>query len=246
MTGLFTNTALRQLRDVSLGKPLVAFDFDGTLAPIVPDPRTATLRLTTRTLLKAVAKHYPTVVISGRRRADVKGRLSGIPLRAVVGNHGMEPRPRMNRPLAKKWHTLLAPKLNAIPGVDIENKGLTLAVHYRHAEDRKHARSTILRVTTCIPDVHIIEGKCVVNLVPQHAPDKAQALLALCRRHRCHSAIFVGDDDNDESVFELSRLGIRLLGVHIGRSQHSHAQYYLQNQRAVDRLLKQILSFTVE
>jgi trehalose 6-phosphate phosphatase len=70
---------------------LVALDFDGTLAPIVREPDRARMRATTRALLQAVARIYPTLVISGRGRADVAARVRGTGLRAVIGNHGIEP-----------------------------------------------------------------------------------------------------------------------------------------------------------
>jgi trehalose 6-phosphate phosphatase len=246
MTDLFTKTALCHLREVAQNKPLVAFDFDGTLAPIVPVPSTAAMQHTTRKLMIAVAKRYPTVVISGRLRADVKRRLTGIPLRAIVGNHGMELKPGMNRPFAKEWQAHLAPIVSTITGIFVEDKGLTLAVHYRHTKNKTKARSAILRIAAEIPDVRIVEGKCVVNILPVDSSDKAKALQTLYQRHRCHSAIFVGDDDNDESVFELTKQGVSLLGIHVGHSQNSHAHYYLKNQRAIDRLLKQLLSFRSE
>ena len=59
------------LRRLVRGRVLLAFDFDGTLAPIVADPPAARLRPRTRRLLAEVARKYPCVVISGRSRADV-------------------------------------------------------------------------------------------------------------------------------------------------------------------------------
>lgn len=242
MIDLFTKTALDDLRIACLNKPLIAFDFDGTLAAIVSDPPAAKMLPSIRSLLVEVATLYPTVVISGRLRADLEHRLVGIPLRAVVGNHGMEPEPGMIRPLAKKWLALFAPLVHPASGIFIEDKGLTMAIHYRHAKNESAARATILNIATSIADAQIIEGKCVVNLLPIHASNKAQALLTLWQRFHCHRAIFVGDDDTDESVFELCTKGMQLLGIHVGYSQHSHAQYYLKNQRTIDRLLKQLLS----
>ena len=67
------------LRRLVRGRVLLAFDFDGTLAPIVADPPAARLRPRTRRLLAEVARKYPCVVISGRSRADVARRLTGIP-----------------------------------------------------------------------------------------------------------------------------------------------------------------------
>jgi trehalose 6-phosphate phosphatase len=68
---------------------LLAFDFDGTLAPIVRNPEAATMRRRTSKLLAEVARRYPCAVISGRSRADVMEKVAEIPLRALFGNHGM-------------------------------------------------------------------------------------------------------------------------------------------------------------
>src|SRR5689334_14598123 len=70
---------------------LLAFDYDGTLSPIAPTPQRARMRARTKRLLRAVAERYPSVVISGRMRADIASRIGGIPVWHVTGNHGAEP-----------------------------------------------------------------------------------------------------------------------------------------------------------
>ena len=62
---------------------LVAFDFDGTLAPIVSDPDGAKIRPDTRKLLQQVTQLYPCVVVSGRSRKDVRQKLSGSSLQGI-------------------------------------------------------------------------------------------------------------------------------------------------------------------
>src|SRR6185295_11415249 len=79
------------LEQFAWSQVLVAFDFDGTLAPIVADPTAAAMAPSTRRLFREVAALYPCAVISGRSRADLAGRLRGVPLREIVGNHGLEP-----------------------------------------------------------------------------------------------------------------------------------------------------------
>src|SRR5580765_7119426 len=69
---------------------LLAFDYDGTLAPLSRNPDRAHLRDRTRRLLIAVAQRYPCVVLSGRAREDVSRRLADVPVRAVFGNHGLD------------------------------------------------------------------------------------------------------------------------------------------------------------
>jgi trehalose 6-phosphate phosphatase len=230
------------LLDFAQERVLLAFDFDGTLAPIVRDPEAAAMRPRTAAMLAKVAKLYPCAVISGRSRADVMAKVDAIPLRAIFGNHGMEPSPNLRtwRRLAARWHAQLASSLPPIAGVVIENKGVSLAVHYRKARARAAARRLILIAAAALPGARIVEGKMVVNALPAGAPDKSTALTSLCKRLRCDSAIYVGDDENDEDVFALARQG-RLLGIRVGRSQHTQAAYFVPNQVAVDRLLVQLI-----
>jgi trehalose 6-phosphate phosphatase len=64
---------------------LLAFDYDGTLAPIAAEPGRARMRDQTRRLLADCARRYPCVVISGRRLDDVTRRLGRIPVWYVFG-----------------------------------------------------------------------------------------------------------------------------------------------------------------
>ncbi|MFN2377480.1 MAG: trehalose-phosphatase, partial [Candidatus Binatia bacterium] len=84
-----------RLADLARSKVLLAFDFDGTLAPIVADRDAAFLRPTTRELLARVCTLYPCAVITGRGREDVSARLLGMGMKHLVGNHGLEPSPGM-------------------------------------------------------------------------------------------------------------------------------------------------------
>jgi trehalose 6-phosphate phosphatase len=223
--------------------PLVAFDFDGTLAPIVRDPAATAMRASTRQLLEQVARRYPCAVISGRVRRDVLAKVKGIPLRAVFGNHGIEPlrNPGVVRDLVDKWRAQLGRRLPQTPGLVLEDKGVSLAIHYRQATHRAAVRRLVLDATKHLPGQRIIEGKMVVNVLPAGSDDKASALVRLRRRLHCPSAIYVGDDDNDEDVFALGAQGW-LLGIRIGRSSKSEAQYFLPRQSAINALLARMIS----
>jgi trehalose 6-phosphate phosphatase len=235
---ILADDQLSTLYDFARQRVLLAFDFDGTLAPIVRNPAAAAMRARTSTLMAEVAKLYPCVVISGRSRADVMEKVDTIPLRAVIGNHGMEPSRNLRdaRWLATLWHAQLASTLPQISGVVIEDKGASLAVHYRQASSRAAVRRLVLIAAADLVGARIVEGKMVVNVLPAGAPDKGTALITLCKRLRCESAIYVGDDENDEDAFALARQG-RLLGIRVGHSRRSQAAYFVPSQAAVDRLL---------
>jgi len=221
---------------------LVAFDFDGTLAPIVRAPARAAMRARTRRLLRSLAELYPCVVISGRSRRDLLSRLRGTSVLRAIGNHGGEPsaRPREVRARVRRWRAALARRLRGLAGVTIEDKGLSIAVHYRRAPERARARQTIREAASGQAQTRVVGGKCVVNLVPRGAPNKGAALEAEKRRLGCDAALYVGDDETDEDVFGLPADGSRM-GIRVGRKRGSRARYYLREQAQIDALLEALI-----
>jgi trehalose 6-phosphate phosphatase len=222
---------------------LVAFDYDGTLAPIVGVPDHAHMRQETRRLLRAVAERYPCVVISGRAKADVCRRLAGVPICHVSGNHGLEPWAEKARYAAavRTWVARLLPRLANCEGVRVEDKIYSLSIHYRSARHKRSALETIDRAIRGLRGSHRIQGRQVVNLVPRGAPTKGDALEQVRRLLVCETAVYVGDDETDEDVFSRGSHS-RLLSVRVGRARHSHARYRLGHQRDVDRFLRELLA----
>jgi trehalose 6-phosphate phosphatase len=226
------------LQQFAWSNVLLAFDYDGTLAPIVRDPDKAAMRGTTRRLLGEVAARYPCVVVSGRAQADARRWLRGIPLEEVVGNHGIEPwkatRPMMEE--VKRWAPLLSRQLSPFKGVRIENKTFSVAIHYRRSREKKKARAAILEAAAALGSIRAIGGKQVVNILPEGAPHKGIAMERERDRLRRDTAIYVGDDETDEDVFGLDQPG-RLLTVRVGPKRTSQASYYVRSQAAIDELL---------
>jgi trehalose 6-phosphate phosphatase len=222
---------------------LVGLDFDGTLAPIVERPEDAYPRERTHALLHAVARRYPVAVISGRSRADVARRVTDVPLVAVVGNHGLEPGADVERcrGAVARWMPRLTERLRGEAGIEIEDKGMSLAIHYRGSRVRWRARQKIrLALASLGGGMRLIGGKMVVNVLPSGAPHKGIALLRAREHAGVDTAIYVGDDATDEDVFTLDDPG-RLLSVRVGRSARSSAQYYVATQRDVDVLLAKLV-----
>lgn len=219
-------------------RTLLAFDFDGTLAPIVDVPAAATMRPKTKALLKRVASLYPCVVISGRALPDVKARVEGIGLLGVVGNHGVEPwrATRKTHRRVREWHPLFERALSGEVGVEIEDKTYSLAVHYRRSRNKKKVRATVDAVASGLDQVRVIGGIEVVNIVPADAPHKGMALERERARLKCDTAIYIGDDVTDEDVFALDQPG-RLLSIRVGQKLTSQADYFIKSQTEVDTLL---------
>jgi trehalose 6-phosphate phosphatase len=237
---LLSETSLPILTKLAQERTLCAFDFDGTLSPIADHPDGAHMRVRTRNLLRRLAALYPCIVVSGRARVDVLSKLSGIRFARVIGNHGAETEATQgSRCFVDRWRAALDPELGAVPGVWIEDKGYSLAVHYRHSAQKAEARRRILAATRKLDSVRVFGGKLVVNLVVDNAPNKGDALAAERDRLGCTWILYVGDDENDEDAFAVSG---KVVSVRVGRKVRSHARYYLRNQLEVDDLLETLVT----
>jgi trehalose 6-phosphate phosphatase len=230
----------RILATMAHANVLVALDYDGTLAPIADRPEEAFMRPITRTLLAAVARRYPVVVISGRALADVEQMVGEIPVWFIYGNHGLESVKTTHPPPAevRTWLPLLLP-LTA-EGVRIEDKGLSVTLHYRGAPDRARAMSAIEKVVATLQGATVMRGKEAVNLLPRGYGNKGVALADARRAFACDCAIYVGDEDTDEAAFAADTGG-QTLAIRVEPSDQSRARYHLGSQRYIDDLLQTLL-----
>jgi trehalose 6-phosphate phosphatase len=243
MKGILSQTERHVLEQFASSNVLLAFDYDGTLAPIVDDRDRASMRAKTRERLRALSAIYPVVVISGRTQADVLRRLRGTGVCDVVGNHGIEPWEATDvvKNEVSRWQPLLRERLASFRGVQIEDKGFSVAVHYRQSREKKRARAVILDSASRLGSVRVIGGKQVVNILPRHAPHKGLALERERARLGCDTAIYVGDDETDEDVFTLNQPG-RLLTIRVGCKRASMADYCIRSQREIDSLIQALLT----
>lgn len=228
-------------------RPLLAFDFDGTLAPIVARPGDARVSVALARRLEKLSRRLPVAVITGRAVADVTRRLRFEP-RYVVGNHGAED-PAVPPPAP--LHLALEPlreRLRAeaaaleAAGVVVEDKRLSIALHYRCARDQARAQALITSLLRRPEErTRVFGGKRVVNVVADEAPDKADAVLQLVRRTGAGAAVYVGDDVNDEVVFD--RAQPDWLTVRVGRDDpHSKAAFFLDSPAEVGIVLHKMLA----
>jgi trehalose 6-phosphate phosphatase len=244
MTHILAKRHIHTLAEFASSNVLLAFDYDGTLAPIVPDPATARLRRGTRRLLAAVAARYPCVIISGRSRADLARRIGEVPVFHLSGNHGLEPWAQSEQYArrVRRWVGQLSARLAAFPGVVIEDKTYSVTVHYRHAARQRRTVAAIDKAVRSLHGARSLGGKHAISLVPKRAPTKGAALERTRRLLACDTAIYAGDDQTDEDAFSAARAD-RLLGIRVGPRRHSQARYYLRNQAEIDALLRALLAF---
>jgi trehalose 6-phosphate phosphatase len=181
--------------------------------------------------------------VSGRSRADLLPRLEGLPLVAAIGNHGAEaghgPVDRSLRGAVEGWKASLSRCVAGLPGVELEDKGLSLALHYRRAPSRAAARRALRAATGALPGARVLAGRAVVNVVPAGASDKGAAVAHVLERAGRRRALYVGDDRSDETAFRAEGVAV---GVRVGRTHASAAPYYLPSQAAIDDLLRCIVA----
>ena len=245
MRHLFSPEGDADLAAVMASRPLLAFDFDGTLAPIVARPDDARMPLAVAWRLDRLARVLPLAIVSGRAVDDVCARLPFRP-RYVIGNHGAEDpfAPSAIDPTAlEEVRARLAAAAGALQAAEVlvEDKRHSLALHYRLAHDRDRALQLITTLTADLGSgVTAFGGKLVMNIVPTGAPDKAHAVATLVARCGVRSAVFVGDDVNDEPVFacaEPSWLTVKVGGEDPG----SQAKYFLYGLADVASMLDRML-----
>ncbi|RZJ07222.1 MAG: trehalose-phosphatase [Rubrivivax sp.] len=248
MQSLFTPEGEGALAAVLKLRPLMAFDFDGTLAPIVARPDDARISVAVASRLNALSARLPVAIVTGRTVADVQGRL-GFEPQFIVGNHGAEEAQpdadatRLVEPLNGLRALLQAhgTELHAA-GVSVEDKGLSVALHYRLSRDRPGAQELIAALLDPPPaGLRLFAGKMVVNAVAADAPDKAHAVQSLVSRVDAAAAFFAGDDVNDEPVFVSAPP--HWLTLRVGRDDpSSRARFYIDGPQEMALLLERVLA----
>ncbi|MBN1364698.1 MAG: trehalose-phosphatase [Syntrophaceae bacterium] len=243
---LFGNVALSRMRNFIGRDTLFAFDLDGTLAPITPQPCAIGIPDSIRQEFIILNEQAVVAVITGRSRSDALHHL-GISPRYLIGNHGAEGLPgwkeRENEffNIASQWQSQLDEifPMNTRDGITIENKGTTLSIHYRHVCNIKYTHKIILEAINKLdPQPRRIGGQFIENLIPENAPDKGIALRILMDKSGCHKSLFVGDDETDEDVFRLNDANI--FTVRVGINVFSDALFYLKGQNEIMQLIGEI------
>jgi trehalose-phosphatase len=200
------------------GREVVVFlDYDGTLAPIVPNPDEARLSEAMRATLAALARRCPVGLVSGRDLPVLKGFA---PLEGVyyAGSHGFDIEGPGGRAFQQEEGRALLPELDAaerelaagladIPGTRLERKRFSVAVHWRHVEEAR--LSEVERVVGEVLARHSrlrrSGGKKVFEVQPDIDWHKGRAVEWLLRTLGLEGEgvlpVYVGDDLTDEDAF---------------------------------------------
>lgn len=227
------------------GRLVLLLDFDGTLAPIVPRPEMAAMPDDTRRALDRLMARpgVEVAVVSGRGMADVRER-AAIPGIAYAGNHGMEihgaglervhPEAAAARPALEDAAGEIERGLAGIDGAFVEDKELTLSIHFRQAADREaEVRRVVMDAADGREGLKVTEGKMVLEVRPRVEWDKGRAVLFLLGEMRPPSGapvLYLGDDTTDEDAFravaEWGASGEGVLVAESPRPTSAHARLH--------------------
>jgi len=199
-------------------RSLWVFDFDGTLSPIVDDRPAARIHPMCRELLKGLARmpgHF-VVVLSSRKIEDLAKR---VPLPRVIlggasglewrlpGGHRIRPGEAFEARREKVRRTLdpLLARLSHIPGVDVEDKGWSVAVHHRHVLPEVVAMlEPLLKELEGTPDIRVFQGPAVAEVQLLRNVSKSFGVRTICRILGFDPSkdriVYAGDDESDAAA----------------------------------------------
>ncbi|MDP8299365.1 MAG: trehalose-phosphatase [Candidatus Tantalella remota] len=246
----------------SINGPIYLFlDFDGTITPIQDHPDNVFLDDVVKGLIKDLADKsgVSVAIISGRELSDLEARV-GIKNVVYAGNHGLEIKGPFGR--RKLGEAMSAIKVieevkivldEALAGTDkvyIEDKGLTLSVHFRMVEEKLQGKVEADFATAIDPfllskKVRVTRGKKVLEVRPPIDWHKGKIVRYLLEREKKRGVkiipIYIGDDVTDEDAFpEINAVSGYSIKIVSDSKVKSNAEYYLKNTDEVRVLLSEL------
>jgi trehalose-phosphatase len=235
-------------------------DFDGTLAPIAEKPQDAHIPEQTKKVLVDLSKNplCCLAIISGRSLKDIK-QLVGVKKIIYVGNHGFEvgglkimfqpPIPPAYKSTLRQIKNKLHKRLSSLNGVILEDKGFSLAMHFRMVVPKniplvKSVFDVVTSPYLAENKISIGKGKQVIEVRPPVLWNKGTVVTWLLKKHLAINPktrvlpIYIGDDVTDEDAFDA--LKTSGLTIRVGKSTKSSAKYYLKNTDEVLAFLKNL------
>ena len=239
------------------GKKVVFFlDYDGTLTPIVDRPDLAVLSQEMREVITKLSKKYTTAIVSGRMREDVEN-LVGIKGLFYAGSHGfdivgpnftlVQPEAKELIPLVDKVTKYFYEQLGNVPGLLVEEKKFSVAVHYRLVDEKKHfeqIKKCVTEKVKSLPQLRLMHGKKVFEILPSIDWDKGKAVRWIMKAFNLDwdevVAVYIGDDTTDEDAFRM--VATRGVGVLVAsKLKSSSATYQLNSPEDAKDFFKRMI-----
>jgi trehalose 6-phosphate phosphatase len=225
----------------------IFLDFDGTLVGYYDRPEDVKLGSECRRILLRLSRHRRVrlAIVSGRRNAALREHFQ-MPRVKLLGLFGWEKsgRPAVSRRVKEALRGLrpaLARLSAKFPGILVENKGISYAVHFRGMppEAQRRVRAWVRRLVARIrPDFGVIQSQHACEIVPRQVQGKGVAMREFTRSLRApFLPIYVGDDLTDEPAFVALRRGIT---VRVGDFSRTKARFRLRNPDEVCTFLERI------
>lgn len=230
---------------------LVLLDFDGTLCEFQADPAAVELSESRRAILRQLQQRATVGVVSGRRLEDVRGRV-GVDDIVVAGLHGLEieglgetflhPDMAVASAAIAAAGATLGEKTRGMPGVFVEDKGASVALHFREADADTQRRAVDVFGAVAEPlagsgRLRVMRGSYVLELLPNIDWNKGHAVLWIAERVRrvCGDTyvVYIGDDVTDQDAFA----AVEADGLPISASERVAASNRLDGPVAVERFL---------
>jgi trehalose 6-phosphate phosphatase len=199
-----------------LNELAILLDIDGTLLDLMPTPREVWVPPGLTKTLNRLAERTngAMALVSGRSLNDID-LIFAPDLFPAVGGHGAEMRIEPDSesvaahapPMDKELKRRLAAIAKLSPGILLEDKGYSLALHYRlapHAEKAIYAAVSLIRADLPNAPIEVLPGKCVCEI--KHSGfTKASGVRELMTREpfKGRRPLFIGDDVTDETVFAI-------------------------------------------
>jgi len=239
-------------------------DFDGTLAPMRRHPDKVKLSKVNRRILENLFSlpRINIAIVSGRRLSQIR-KIIGIKGITYVGNHGFEILKGQEKKVfqkdarAEKTMKLIACELREAfrkyKGVLIEDKGVTLGVHFRMAEMSKMPEierlfDRVIKPYKARKKVLVRPGKKSWEIRPAVKWDKGRAVLKLLKEKKdnaSYAVFYIGDDVTDEDAFRALKKRKNTYTAKVDRcvkKNHTFADYYFRGTLEVAEFLKMLYS----
>lgn len=226
-------------------------DLDGTLAELMPHPDDVIIPTDTKSAVEELFGRLDgaLAIVSGRPIAQID-RLFAPSVMPAAGLHGLErrfaPGGRIERAATPQWRDSVISAVSAltddIPGAWLEDKDVTLALHYRGAPDREADIREVTREIESrdLADMSVQHGKFIVEFRPVGA-NKGDAILTFSQTapFRGRRLVFVGDDITDEHGFAAVRQHDGL-AIRVGPAKDTAAEWLLPTVRDAQEWIQKV------